>query len=233
MDISIPESGIFGTTCVCETVKIFVRYSRLDEMWAAQQFRYHLDMGIAPSEILTTRTRLRRLCEDDLPAFAQMNQDPEVMRHFPEPWTEDRSRAAFQWINASFDDRGYGIYAVEVCAEFAGVVGLSTPTFQSWFTPCVEILWRLRTEFWCKGFASEAASAVLKMAKLSLSLDEVFAFTVPQNLKSIRVMEKLGMTPCDPSLFDHPGVQDPDLKQHILYSVKLHDGQPTFSSSLN
>lgn len=179
-------------------------------------------MGIAPSEILTPRIRLRRLREDDFPAFARMNEDPEVMRYFPDLWTAEASRAAFQWINTSFDERGFGIYAVDVSSEFAGVVGLSTPSFQSWFTPCVEILWRLRTEFWGNGFASEAAAMVLKMANHSLSLDEVFAFTVPQNLKSIRVMDKLGMMPCNPRLFDHPGVQAPKLKQHLLYSAKLH-----------
>jgi RimJ/RimL family protein N-acetyltransferase len=179
-------------------------------------------MGMAPSEILTSRIRLRRLREDDFPAFARMNEDPEVMRYFPEPWSAEESRAAFQWINASFDDRGFGIYAVEVSSEFAGVVGLSTPSFTSWFTPCVEILWRLRTEFWGKGLASEAATVVLKMANHSLLLDEVFAFTVPQNLKSIRVIHKLGMMPCTPQLFDHPGVQDPKLKQHLLYSAKFH-----------
>jgi RimJ/RimL family protein N-acetyltransferase len=42
-----------------------------------------------------------------------MNEDPEVMRYFPKPWTAEESRAAFQWINASFDERGFGIYAVE------------------------------------------------------------------------------------------------------------------------
>lgn len=151
------------------------------------------------------------------------------MRYFPETWNVEMSRAAFQWINSGFDDRGFGIYAVEVSSEFAGVVGLSIPSFQSWFTPCIEILWRLRAEFWGRGFASEAAAAVLKMAEHSLSLGEVFAFTVPQNLKSIRVMEKLGMTPCKPRFFDHPGVQVPNLKQHVLYSIKLQASEPDAS----
>jgi len=179
-------------------------------------------MGIAPSEILTSRTRLRRLHDDDLPLFARMNEDPEGMRYFPKPWTAEESRAAFAGIHAGFDRRGFGIYALEVSSVFAGVVGLSTPSFRSWFTPCVEILWRLRTEFWGKGFATEAAAGVLKMAKDSLSLDEVFAFAVPQNLKSIRVTEKLGMTPCNPRLFDHPEVHDQKLRQHLLYSAKVH-----------
>jgi ribosomal-protein-alanine N-acetyltransferase len=150
-----------------------------------------------------------------------MNEDPEVMRYFPKQWTTEESRSAFQWINASFDDRGFGIYAAEVNSAFAGVVGLSTPSFQSWFTPCVEVLWRLQTDFWGKGFASEAARMVLNMAVDSLSLDEAFAFAVPQNLKSIRVMDKLGMIPCGPLFFDHPGVEAPKLKQHLLYRVEL------------
>lgn len=188
-------------------------------------------MGTAPAEILTPRTRLRRLREDDFPAFARMNEDPEVMRYFPRPWTAEESRAAFQWINASFDEKGFGIYTVEVSSAFAGVVGLSMPSFKSWFTPCVEILWRLQTNFWGRGLASETAGMVLNMAVHSLSLDEVFAFTVPQNLKSIRVINKLGMIPCNPPLFDHPGVDDPKLKQHLLYSTRLSPHESHASTS--
>jgi RimJ/RimL family protein N-acetyltransferase len=178
-------------------------------------------MGNAPSEILTSRTRLRRLCEGDLPAFARMNADPEVMRYFPKPWTAEESNSVFRRIHASFDEKGFGIYAVEVNSAFAGVVGLSTPSFQSWFTPCTEILWRLPTEFWGRGLASEAARTVLQMAAQSLALDEVFAFTVPANRRSIRVMEKIGMVPCDPLRFDHPGVEDPRFRQHLLYKAKM------------
>jgi hypothetical protein len=69
------------------------------------------------------------------------------MRYFPKPWSVKRSRPAFQQIKAGFDNRGFGAYAVEVSSEFAGIVGFSTSSIKSWFTPCVEILWRLRTEF--------------------------------------------------------------------------------------
>ena len=150
-----------------------------------------------------------------------MNADSEVMRYFPKPWTADESRLAFQRIDASFEEKGFGIYAVEVGSAFAGIVGLSMAAFQSWFTPCVEILWRLRAEFWGRGLASEAAGAVLHMSLHSLALNEVFAFAVPQNQRSIRVMETIGMTPCRPPFFDHPEVDDQTLKQHLLYSAKL------------
>jgi hypothetical protein len=59
-----------------------------------------------------------------------MNEDPDVMRYFPRPWTAEESDAAFQGINASFDERDFGIYAVEVSSAFAGAVGLSTPRFK-------------------------------------------------------------------------------------------------------
>jgi RimJ/RimL family protein N-acetyltransferase len=174
-------------------------------------------MRATPSEISTARTRLRRLDEGDLAEFAKMNADADVMRFFPNPWTSDQSRAAFQRINSDFDERGFGIYAVEFESQFAGVVGLSTPSFQSWFTPCVEVLWRLKSCFWGNGLAPETARAVLSMAFTTLLLPEVFAFTVPENHQSIRVMQKLGMKQHEPAFFDHPAVEAPALKRHVLY----------------
>lgn len=163
---------------------------------------------------------MRRLREDDFPAFAQMNSDPEVMRYFPNPWTCEESRAAFERIDIHFQECGFGVYAVEVSSSFAGIVGLSRPEFESWFTPCVEILWRLQTGFWGCGLATDTAAAVLKMARGTLSISEVFAFAVPENLRSLRVMDKLGMMPCTPPAFDHPKVSDPKLKRHLVYSAK-------------
>jgi hypothetical protein len=70
---------------------------------------------------------------------------------------------------------------------------------------------------------------ILNMAVHSLLLDEVFAFTIPKNLRSIRVMEKLGMIPREPLHFDRPGVNDPNCKQHLLfYSVNLRIGLGSF-----
>ena len=85
----------------------------------------------------------------------------------------------------------------------------------------MEILWRLLPEFWGRGLATEAAEAVLKMADGSLSLERIYAFAVVHNLPSLRVMQKIGMLPCDPPYFDHPQVDVPELRQHLLYSITL------------
>jgi ribosomal-protein-alanine N-acetyltransferase len=174
-------------------------------------------MLIAPLEILITHGRLRRVVGSDLAAFTEMNADPRVMEFFPGPWSLEESHAAFEWIEAEFAERGFGIYALEFGKEFAGIVGLSVPRFQAYFTPCVEILWRLLPRFWGRGLATEAGTVVLQMSFHTLRMREVVAFTAAGNLRSIRVMERLGMERDQREYFDHPAVTDIHLQQHVLY----------------
>ncbi len=157
------------------------------------------------------------MVKSDLAAFSKMNADPQVMEFFPRPWSLEESRAALEQIEAGFAERGFGIYALEHDEEFAGIVGLPVPTFEASFTPCVEILWRLLPRFWGRGLVSEAGVAVLKMAFQTLRMPEVVAFAAAGNVRSIRVMERLGMK-CDPhKYFDHPAVTDIHLRRHVLY----------------
>jgi len=174
-------------------------------------------MQIAPSEILTSNGRLRRVATNDAPAFSEMNADPRVMKFFPHPWSLEESRAALEEIELGFAQRGFGIYALECEEEFAGIVGLSVPTFDASFTPCVEILWRLLPRFWGRGLASEAGVAVLKMAFQTLRMPEVVAFAAVGNVRSIRVMERIGMEWDRQKYFDHPAVTDIRLQRHVLY----------------
>jgi RimJ/RimL family protein N-acetyltransferase len=177
------------------------------------------DMRIAPPEIATPRLRLRRLRSGDIDAFAAMNADEQVMEFFPRPWSFEESKIALERVEKAFAERGFGIYAVDLqnTLEFAGVVGLSVPSFEAHFTPCVEILWRLIPRYWGNGFASEAADAVLNMAFQAFALQEVVAFAVIDNVRSFRVMEKVGMQRDTGADFDHPEVVEPRLRPHALY----------------
>ena len=87
-------------------------------------------------------------------------------------------------------------WAVEIpgVAPFAGFVGLAIPRFEAIFTPCVEIGWRLAAEYWGRGYATEGARAALAFGFGPLGLAEIVSYTVPANLRSRRVMEKIGMT---------------------------------------
>ena len=105
--------------------------------------------------------------------------------------------------------------------EFIGFAGLSVPAFRARFTPCVEIGWRLAPEHWGRGLATEAARAVVGHAFDSLGLDSLVSFTVPANVRSRRVMEKIGMTHDPADDFDHPKLPEGDpLRRHVLYRLQ-------------
>ncbi len=174
-------------------------------------------MKIAPLEIVTPRVRLRQFRDEDLDPFAAMNSDPQVMEFFPRLWSREESQATLIRIREGFQNRGFGVYAAEVNGAFAGIAGLGVAEFQARFTPCVEILWRLAHPFWRRGYASEAARAVLAMAFQNLAFPEILAFTASGNARSIRVMEQIGMQRDLEGDFDHPAVGEQALKRHVLY----------------
>jgi RimJ/RimL family protein N-acetyltransferase len=91
------------------------------------------------SSLCTERLVLREWRDDDLGPFAAMNADPRLMEHFPSVLSREQSDAAAAQVRAHFAEHGYGLWAVEVpgVTPFAGFVGLSSPRFESTFTPCV------------------------------------------------------------------------------------------------
>jgi ribosomal-protein-alanine N-acetyltransferase len=170
----------------------------------------------------TERLLLRPWRGDDLDSFAALNADPRVMEFFPSVLSRHDSDALAERIAAHIDTHGWGLWAVEVpgAASFAGFIGLSVPGFATPFTPCVEIGWRLAHEHWGRGYAIEGARAALAFGFAVLKLEEIVSFTVPANVRSRRVMERLGMTRNPSDDFDHPGlpVEHP-LRRHVLYRI--------------
>jgi len=79
--------------------------------------------------------------------------------------------------------------------------------------------WRLARSAWGHGYATEAAEAALAYAFDELRLDEVVSFTATTNVRSQRVMQRLGMTHDESDDFDHPRVDDPRIRRHVLYRL--------------
>ncbi len=170
--------------------------------------------------IETPRLLLRRWRTADREPFSRMNVDPRVMRHFPSTLSRAESDALVDRIEAAFERQGYGLFAAELRGDgrFCGYIGLAEPAFEAHFTPCVEIGWRLDAEFWNRGLATEGAREVLRHAFETWGLEEVVSFTVPENLASRRVMEKIGMTHDAADDFDHPRFPEGHaLRRHVLY----------------
>lgn len=172
--------------------------------------------------IATERLILRRWREEDRGPFARLNSDPAVMEFFPAQLTRAQSDALLDLIDAHFVANGFGVWATELksTGEFIGFIGLWIPKFEAHFTPCVEIGWRLAASHWGRGLATEGALAAAEYAFDELGLNELVSFTSVGNVKSRRVMEKIGMTHDAADDFDHPDLPaGHKLRRHVLYRI--------------
>jgi RimJ/RimL family protein N-acetyltransferase len=172
--------------------------------------------------LTTSRLLLRQWTRSDREPFAELNADPRVMKFLPACLSATESDALADRIENHFGDHGFGPFAAELRATctFIGFIGLSIPQFAAKFTPCVEIGWRLSADQWNQGLATEGAQAVARHAFESLNLDEIVSFTVPANLASMRVMDKIAMTRNPADDFDHPAIEPGHpLRRHVLYRL--------------
>ncbi|MBV9733587.1 MAG: GNAT family N-acetyltransferase [Verrucomicrobia bacterium] len=172
--------------------------------------------------LTSPRLRLRPWRDEDLPVFAALNADPEVMEYMPKCLTREESDAMAARIREGLARCGFGLWAVEVfgVSEFVGFTGLSVPSYEAHFTPCVEIGWRLARKFWGFGYATEAARLALGYGFQVAGLEEIVSFTFVGNLRSRRVMERLGMTYSAGDDFEHPRLAEGHrLRPHVLYRI--------------
>jgi RimJ/RimL family protein N-acetyltransferase len=170
----------------------------------------------------TERLLLRRWQSEDLPALAAINADPAVMEFMPATLSRAESEALVERIEACFEARGYGLWAVELPGEASciGFVGLSPVDLNVPFAPAVEIGWRLAHRFWGRGLATEAASRALAFGFERCDLAEIVSFTAECNTRSRRVMERLGMHRDPREDFEHPLLAPGDpLRCHVLYRL--------------
>ena len=178
-------------------------------------------------ELETERLRLRQWTEADKEPLARLNADERVMAFFPSTLSRVESDRMADRIMSAIAQRGWGWWAVEVKDKhpFIGFVGLSIPSANLPFNPCVETGWRLDYPYWGKGYATEAARAAVAFGFETLELAEIVSFTALVNARSQAVMKKLGMTR-SPNNFRHPSVSaDSELQEHCLYKLSRENWQ--------
>jgi RimJ/RimL family protein N-acetyltransferase len=174
------------------------------------------------TDLTTDRLVLRQWKDSDYEPYAALNADPVVMEYFPAVLTRAESDAMVDRVKASLEERGFGLWAVEVreTGRFIGFTGLSVPTFEAPFLPGIEIGWRLAKAAWGNGYATEAARAALAHGFGPAGLAEVLSWTASINKPSQRVMERIGMTHDEADDFDHPRLDDGHpLQRHVLYRI--------------
>lgn len=175
------------------------------------------------AEIRTTRLVLRRWRDSDRGPFAAMNADRAVMEYLPSALTRQASDAFVDRIEAEFDARGFGLYAVETGGDFIGFIGLSALPL----TDQVEVGWRLARHAWGHGYATEGAVAVLEHGFRKLGLTDVVSITSVLNVRSQRVMQRIGLTHDPADDFDHPSFPaGHPLRPHVMYRASAATWEP-------
>ncbi|NLN83884.1 MAG: GNAT family N-acetyltransferase [Firmicutes bacterium] len=169
----------------------------------------------------TERLIMRRWREEDLAPFIEMNQDPKVCQYFRNTISPESSvKFYYNTVVPQFAKYGWGLYAVEVkeTSEFIGFNGFHWLDIKADFAPCIEIGWRLKSDAWGFGYATEGAKAALKHGFEVHNIEEVFSNTSALNVPSENVMKRIGLKHI--GFFDYPGfAEDEPLRNHVLYHM--------------
>lgn len=172
--------------------------------------------------IETKRLRLRLWTDADLEPYYAINRDQKVIEFLPGSLTHQEIKDFFHKQNQQCLNKGFMLWALEEkqTKRLMGFVGLNQVPFEAWFTPAVEIGWRLGSQFWGQGFATEAAMACLQHAFLNCRLDKVVAFTTVNNHRSRAVMRRCAMQRVQKGDFLHPNLPAKHhLAKHVLYAL--------------
>lgn len=159
--------------------------------------------------------------KDAIP-FYNINRDSKVTEYLLGPLSH---KDVDNWIikfNKQQDERGHSLWAAELkqTNELIGFVGLNYTAFEAEFTPAVEVGWRLGSQFWGNGYATEGGRAAVKFGFEQIGLSQIVSFTVPKNVRSTNVMQKLGLERDMNGDFEHPIIsRDHRLSKHVLYRI--------------
>ncbi len=170
--------------------------------------------------IETERLYLRQWIYIDAEEYIAMNRDPEVMKFFPSVLTPDQSNDHMHRMEDDITKQGYGLFAVCLKKDdsFIGFTGFAHPKFEAFFTPCIEIGWRIARKYWNQGYATEAAKACIDFGVEKMTWKEIYSFTSVLNTRSENVMKKIGMQ--KEGEFDHPLLAEGHpLQKHVLYKI--------------
>jgi len=176
----------------------------------------------------SSRLGFRQWQSSDIKPFSEMCRDEVVMEFFPKLLTEEETMASVLRFSKSIEELGHGFFAVDLLSTntFIGFIGYIYQTMNVSFAPCFEIGWRLDRKVWNHGLATEGAKASLEHAFTYTKCKEMYSITPVQNVKSERIMQKLGMHHI--GYFEHP-LLDPssDLRKHTIYKVTNPIGSDT------
>jgi RimJ/RimL family protein N-acetyltransferase len=152
--------------------------------------------ALIPERLQTTRLIAGRLVLEDEPELARLGLDPLVyptLWPFPYPPTADDIHDGLRRQLGLWDRHGFGLWLLRdrASGEFVGRGGLEFTDAPGELA--VELAWAIVPERWGQGLATELARAAVHTGFEELDVVELVALTLPHNMASRRVMEKVGL----------------------------------------
>jgi RimJ/RimL family protein N-acetyltransferase len=148
------------------------------------------------TEVATRRLLLRRVGTADLDELATIFAQRGAWE-FPygRGLTRVETEAFLEQQDSLWRRHGFGGYAARerTGGRLVGIIGLSVPTLGTEPRAPVSVGWRLAPASWGKGYATEGASALIAEAFATLRCDRICCITQPENVRSVRVAQHLGM----------------------------------------
>ncbi|MCU1468337.1 MAG: N-acetyltransferase [Actinomycetia bacterium] len=179
-------------------------------------------------DVVTARLTLRRLTTDDLRELAVIFAQREVWE-FPygRGMTAVEAEAFLDRQHALWCAHGFGGCAARERdgGRLVGVIGLSVPTVGTEPRSPVSVGWRLAPSAWGRGYATEGAAALVDEAFTTLRYDRICCITQPENVRSVRLAERLGMT-----FAEAVDVRTDDDASHltaVIYESRIDDPRRT------
>lgn len=172
--------------------------------------------------IQTERLILRGWEQRDRAPFAAMGRDPRVMATLGPLIDRAQTDAVVDRLAGMEARLGYTFWALERRADgtFLGFCGLKPGPDDTPIQGGVEIGWRLAHAYWGHGYVHEAARACIAWLWSNTDEAQLWAITTPGNVRSLRVMERLGMQRVAGGEFDHPALAEGDpLRRHLTYRI--------------
>ena len=161
----------------------------------------------------TKRLLLRRLVMSDLDELYSFYSDPEVIKYIPDaPRTYEETREELEWFmngHPRYPELGLWATIYKETGQFIGRCGLIPSTIDEQNE--VEIAFAMARAFWGKGLATEVALALLQYGFEHLHLLRLICLIEPENLASVRVATKIGMS------FEKDGKDDKG--PFLIYSI--------------
>jgi RimJ/RimL family protein N-acetyltransferase len=144
--------------------------------------------------IETERLQLRQMTQEDLPALAAILQDKETMFAYEHAFSDEETQAWLDRMVEHYRNDGYGLWAVllKSSGEMIGQCGLTKQKVEE--KEVLEIGYLFQRKYWKQGFAIEAAKACKTYAFETLHADEVYSIVRDNNIGSMNVAIRNGMT---------------------------------------